>query len=130
MKSIVFRLISLLLLLMTLCTLAAAEKKENPLFESAWKQMKEITSQGKEHSKIKGSIYAVYQFGETECISTSYMGEVPTIAVTSGCSVQGNRITLTLQNNSRSGTYTIENDTLTIAWDDGAFLIFSRMPEA
>ena len=130
MKSIVSRLIALILVLVSLCTYAMAEKNENPLFANEWKLISEITRHGKESSKIRGSVYAGFQFGETECIASSYMNDVPIMYVTYGCSIDGTRITLTMQNTPRSGSYTIENDTLTIAWDDGASLIFCRMPKS
>ena len=123
------RILSLFLALMTVCTFAWAESAEEALFESEWKQMKEISKNGKEKSMINGSIYAVYRFEEGLCTSTAYQGDRPMMEVYSECIVDGSRITMTRQKVSRSGNYTIEGDTLTIAWDDGAFLIFERMPD-
>ena len=129
MKHVLTRFAALLLAMMTLCTLAAAEKTAQPLFESEWKQIREVTARGKEKSLVRGSIYTVYRFNETEYMATSYMGTTPAVVVTGECAADASRITLTLQHVSRSGQYTIDEDTLAIAWDDGALLEFSRVTE-
>ena len=115
MKHVLTRFAALLLAMMTLCTLAAAEKTAQPLFESEWKQIREITARGKEKSLVKGSIYTVYRFDETEYTAISYMGTTPAVVVTGEGAAAAWRITQTLQHVARRGEYTIDADTLAVA---------------
>lgn len=131
MKTRLMRSAALLLaLVLLLCTVGAAAERKDSIFDARWKQVKEIRRNGTERSLIRGNIYAVYEFAEDGTYtSTSYCGDTFMLSLEGDSTIEGNRITLNIMMNIRSGSYAIEGDTLTITWDDGAQFIFERMPE-
>lgn len=130
MKTTQTRIISLLLALALLVlAVPACAEKEASIFDARWKQLKEIKANGRERNLSGGNIYAVLEFGPEAFTSSSYSGEKCMLTMRGECTIEGNRITLTMAMSVRSGSYAIEGDTLTITWDDGAQFIFERMPE-